>query len=455
MRRLSLILMMGVLTMVACRPGPAAPATPTRAPLLPTVADTPQPTLPPVGAKSIPALSTPTDEPLATLESPASTHSSAFFSDDFSNPQSGWIVETLPEGSVGYDQGSYVIEVKRDQYTLWSHPGQAFADTSVAVSAQPIDPSIDTEMGVICRYEDKSNFVYASISSDGYYGIAQVKQGDVTVLTGNGKLQPSTAITQGGAVNRIDLVCDGSKFTLAINDQVVDSAQAQAAASGDVGLLAGTFDQPNASARFNDFVVDKPPVDLSTTGRPPGSKVLFQDDFSDPRSGWDVRETENGASGYRAGRYFIRVATPKYELWSTASQSFKGDVIVEVTATPASGPEENEMGVICRYQDKNNFMSASVGADGYYAIAENKDDQTTILTGGGKYVKSDAIPTGGKSYNIQLACEGDTYTLFVNGKQIDTATSTAFRSGDVGLLAGTFDQGNVEVLFDDFAVSVP
>jgi hypothetical protein len=50
---------------------------------------------------------------------------------------------------------------------------------------------------------------------------------------------------------------------------------------------------------------------------------------------------------------------------------------------------------------------------------------------------------------------GDQYTLLVNGEEIDSATSRAFTGGDVGLLAGTFDEGGVEVLFDDFRVTAP
>jgi hypothetical protein len=338
---------------------------------------------------------------------------------------------------------------------LWSHAGKEFGDVAVAASVQPIDPAVETEMGVICRYEDKDNFVYASISSDGYYGISQIKQGDVTVLTGNGKLQPNAVIKQGDAVNRVALICIGETFTLMVNDRLVDTAQTMAAASGDVGLLGGTFDKPNATARFDDFAVSKPPADLSTVGAQSGGKLLFQDDFSNPDSGWDVRKTDNGASGYRDGRYFIRVDTPKYQLWSSPGRPVKGDVIVDVTAGLGSGPAENEMGVICRYQDKNNFMYASIGTDGYYAIVEIKDNNSTILTGNSKFVSSDAIPVRSESYNIRLACEGNTYTLFVNGEQIDSATSNFFTEGDVGLLAGTFDQGGVEVLYDDFTASVP
>jgi hypothetical protein len=129
--------------------------------------------------------------------------------------------------------------------------------------------------------------------------------------------------------------------------------------------------------------------------------------------------------------------------------------MVDVVAGAAAGPQENEMGVMCRYQDIDNFVYGSVGSDGFYAIIEVADNKTTILTGDGQFQQSDVIPVGSETYAIRFACEGDRYTLSVNGQEIDSAHSSTFSSGDVGLLAGAFDQGGVEIHFDDFNVTAP
>ncbi len=385
---------------------------------------------------------------------PVSTIASNKFVDDFSNPNSGWDVSTGAEGSVGYENGEYVIQVDKVDFSLWANPGRKFDDVLAGATAQPADNSAPADMGVICRYQDLDNFIYGEITSDGFYSISQVKKGDLSILTGGGKLQPSDVIRQNGAANLIQFLCEGNRFTLIVNGQAVAEIAADAPASGDVGLIAGTFEKPGARVRFDNFSAALP-SNTEMTGIQPSGKVLFTDDFSDPKSGWDVRETDNGATGYQGGRYFIRVDKAKYQLWSSPSRSFDGDVMVKVTAGLANGPQQNEMGVICRYRDRKNFIYGSIGTDGYYAIVEIKDDAATILTGDGKFQKSDAIPVGSETYAIRLACEGDRYTLFVNDQQIDSASSSTFSSGDVGLLAGTFDQGGVEALFDDFSVSVP
>lgn len=441
-------------TLMACSMSPTASSTPTRVPLLPTVESTAKPTRPPVGAQALPTATASSAEPLATLESSAPTPLDGLV-DDFSNPGSGWDVNSGAEGSIGYEDGAYVIQVDEVDYSLWANPGEMFDDVVVEVTAQLTPDSAPADMGVLCRYQDAGNFIYGGITSDGFYGIAQMKNGKLSVLTSGGKLRPSDIIAQGAQANEIRFLCAGSQFTLSVNDQRVDTIEADAPARGDVGLLAGTFEKPGARVRFDDFVVNRSPADSSSAGVPPVKRVLYADDFNDSQSGWDVRKTGNGASGYRDERYFIRVDRPTYQLWSTTGEKLTSDVVVDVVAGVAGGPEANEMGVICRYQDTANFVYGSVGSDGFYAIVEVANNNSTILTGEGKFQQSDAIPRGDETYFIQLACVGDRYTLFVNGEEIDSATSSVFSSGKVGLLAGAFEKGGVEILFDDFSVSTP
>jgi len=456
MRQLALVLS-GLVMLLACSlssTAPAVPATPTRVPLLPTTESTAKPTRAPVGAQTLPTKTPVTDEPLATLDSSSSAAGDRFV-DDFSDPGSGWDVNSGKQGSVGYSAGEYVIQVDEVDYSLWANPGQTFEDVLIGVTTQSSADSAPADMGAICRYQDADNFIYGEITSDGFYGITQMKKGDFTVLTGGGKLKPNDTIRQADKANQLQLLCAGNNFALLVNDQFIDSVTADAPASGDVGLIAGTFEKSGARVRFDDFLAVLPPPGTEIGPLSPGNQALFADDFSDPQSGWDARETDNGASGYRDGRYFIRVEKPKYQLWSTPGQDFKGDVVVAVTTGLNAGPQENEMGVICRYQDRDNFVSGSIGSDGFYAIIEEAKGSTTILTGEGKFQQSDAIPIGSETYFIQLACIGDQYTLSVNGEAIASATSSAFSGGDVGLLAGTFDKGGVEILFDDFSVNKP
>ena len=133
MRRLALVLF-GML-LAACSSALPAPATPTRVPLLPTSESTAKPTRPPVGVPPSLTPQTPTAAPLATLEPTSSTALNEFV-DDFSDPGSGWDVYSNAQGSVGYEDGQYVMQVDETDYSLWANPGQEFGDVLVGVTTQ-------------------------------------------------------------------------------------------------------------------------------------------------------------------------------------------------------------------------------------------------------------------------------------------------------------------------------
>jgi hypothetical protein len=52
-------------------------------------------------------------------------------------------------------------------------------------------------------------------------------------------------------------------------------------------------------------------------------------------------------------------------------------------------------------------------------------------------------------------CIGDTLTLFVNDQQLAQVRDNEFPSGDVGLIAGTYDTPGTDIRFDNFVVYKP
>jgi len=180
--------------------------------------------------------------------------------------------------------------------------------------------------------------------------------------------------------------------------------------------------------------------------------VLFSDDFSDPTGGWDVTSTNNGSTGYQPGGYVIKVTAPNYQLWANPGRSFR-DVNVEVTAALVSGPQPNELGVICRYRGADNFMYAAISTSGTYGLYEVKDAKSTLLNQSGRVASSDAIKPGAN--RLTFSCRGETYELQINGVTAETIERAGFAEGDVGLIAGTFDRGGVEARFSDFVVKQP
>ncbi len=210
----------------------------------------------------------------------------------------------------------------------------------------------------------------------------------------------------------------------------------------------------SAASNFPDFIStpDSISVVTDTTETNPG--LLLFDDFSDPTSGWDKADETNYFADYDNGAYRITVKTDMYDSWANPDLNVFSDVSIEVDATKSSGPDDNDFGLICRYQAVDQFYYAVISSDGFYGITKVSTDSTDLL-GATELLPSDAINQGTVSNHIRFDCKGDVLTLFVNGQQVDQQTDSEYTSGNVGLIAGTYDTPGTDILFDNFAVYQP
>lgn len=179
------------------------------------------------------------------------------YQDFFGNPKSGWGELNSPAGVAGYVDGAYHILINKANVNLWTHPGKDFATVHEEVTIMPVAGPQANRMGLICRLKDDKNFYFFAISADGYYGIGKMKNGQSSLLTGN-EMQPHYAILTGSQTNRIRADCIGNLLILYVNDIMVTSVKDNDFSSGDVGILAGSFDQPGSDVYFDNFVVFKP-----------------------------------------------------------------------------------------------------------------------------------------------------------------------------------------------------
>lgn len=183
------------------------------------------------------------------------------------------------------------------------------------------------------------------------------------------------------------------------------------------------------------------------------SPILYQDDFSDPNSGWNRSQGQDGVADYADGSYRILVSEPNYDIWATAGRQFS-DAVLEVEASKTGGPDDNDFGLICRLVAEGSFYAFLISSDGYYGIFKSTPDGFAPITGEGMQ-SSSTIRQGEATNRVRADCVGDTLTLFANGEQLQQVTDTEFSAGDVGLIAGTFSEPGTEILFDNFAIYQP
>ncbi len=192
------------------------------------------------------------------------------------------------------------------------------------------------------------------------------------------------------------------------------------------------------------------PTALPTAPASPGT-LIYLDDFEDPSSGWGEQRTDESTVGYSDGGYLIQVDATRWLVWSLAGLD-EADVDITVVARVVQPTGEGDFGLVCRCQDESNFYAAEVAEDGYFAIWKYQDDAYSAL------VEWTPLPEdllAQAQYTLRLRCVGDRLTFYVNDRLLATARDEALTTGDVGLIAGTWDTPGIQVLFDEFAVYRP
>lgn len=179
------------------------------------------------------------------------------FQDDFSDPSSGWNRVTTTKGQTDYADGVYRIFVNEPNLDIWSKPGRNFSDVRIEVDALKVGGERDNRFGIICRAVSADSFYTFIVSSDGYYGIGKIKGQDYHLI-GMDALQPSKAIRLGTALNRLRADCVADRLTLYVNGEKLVEVQDTEFASGDVGLIAGTYQSAGTDIRFDNFIVYQP-----------------------------------------------------------------------------------------------------------------------------------------------------------------------------------------------------
>lgn len=181
---------------------------------------------------------------------------------------------------------------------------------------------------------------------------------------------------------------------------------------------------------------------------PAGPLLLFEDDFSDPGSGWLEASDAQADQGYRGGKLFFAVQAADLLVWDNPGGNFQ-DFALEVEAWPVSGGPENSYGVLIRYVDDGNFYRFDLSGDGYYALSKLENEEWIMLA---DWQASAHVKPQGEVNLIKIVCRGPKMTFYVNGQELIGVEDDSFERGDVGLFASTFTDPNIEVEFDNLEI---
>jgi hypothetical protein len=224
-------------------------------------------------------------------------------------------------------------------------------------------------------------------------------------------------------------------------------------------LLLGTM---LACSAVSNLVATPTPLPTNTpasTSTPlpsptPEEVVLFEDgEFTNSCSTESTADVDRFVEN---GQFNMRVNTPKYVGWTECTTTEFSDVVIEVDAALVAGPEVGSYGVIFRYGlDDNEFYVFEISGDGYYKLGIDGAEHTEmdVIT---DWTESSAINQGLETTNrIKVIVAGSSIQYYVNDQFLGETQDDRLTNGTIGFFAGSYDEGGVQVSFDNLKISQP
>jgi len=182
-------------------------------------------------------------------------------------------------------------------------------------------------------------------------------------------------------------------------------------------------------------------------------EVLFEDNFDDDTSGWEVVNNAYELKGYSTEGYLVSINNSNGRSISTTGLKFT-DSEIQVNLHKLTGSYDSYAGIVCRYLDNQNYYRFIVTPDGYAGIVKVVNGESSTLPGGKMTYNHDVMQDDGENL-LEVSCVGSELRLSVNGKLAVVAEDDQLTQGDVGIFTETGQSGASSFVFNDFLVTKP
>lgn len=192
----------------------------------------------------------------------------------------------------------------------------------------------------------------------------------------------------------------------------------------------------------------KTPIPATATQVKAALTYQYSDDFSDLYSGWPMDVGDDATYGYVDGAYAIVINAAEY-IMEVVPENYlgTGDAVIEVDAWKDAGSDNGDFGIICGFQDYENYFAMGISTDGSVSVFQRANDEESELF----YQERGFSPAD--RYHLVANCQKGHYTLEVNGKIVINLEDPLLSSdGKVGIFGGAFEKGPFIYYFDDFKV---
>ena len=196
------------------------------------------------------------------------------------------------------------------------------------------------------------------------------------------------------------------------------------------------------------------PCPLTALGLPVNARILYQDEFRNPSSGWARGKIDNFMVSYvrYSGRryYQVQVQDPEDQyLAFVPNEREYGDVNVDIRAIAeaASGGGFRYGLVLRRSGNQYYAFVIAPSTKTWHFLKSSSTGLETLREGIDKRMRGlEAQDT------LRVEAYGSTFLVFINGRFIDWISDPDYSSGEVGLFVETVDSPDALIHFDSIII---
>jgi hypothetical protein len=233
--------------------------------------------------------------------------------------------------------------------------------------------------------------------------------------------------------------------------------------TGCAGNLPATLNEPTSSPAPVASAVPSPVSVETTPAAAPvsDSNILYQDDFTNPATGWSEDKFDNYFIGYHEPEYYhIEITSPnsKTTVFEPQKRSF-GDFTVELQVltvskkTAATG--DFRYGLAFRRSGDQYYAFTISPRTKKWFVLKSSPSGITVLTEG----TDENIHDLDNDDTLRVDAQGPNFLFHLNEQLVGQATDAEYASGEIGFYVESFDSVNTHIHFDkltirDFQVSI-
>ena len=194
-------------------------------------------------------------------------------------------------------------------------------------------------------------------------------------------------------------------------------------------------------------------VNLNTTN------IIYEDDFTNPSSGWTVSSDDVGEANYIDGGYRLSIKQPGHIIAGVnPSIGQLSDFVIEFDMQSMNTSSDMSYGIVLRQKDMNRFDNfyyfQIVGNEGEYRIEKQFAGTWSTLeeANAAEHIKSD-----GTVNHVKIICTGPQLSFYINDFKLVDIEDDSFLNGFIALsaMSGIELNSPVDVIFDNMKIYSP